>query len=183
MKLNLLRSKKLLNPVGLRLAPKPANLRLNLRKPWVLSTLLRLILAPLLCTWRWKPLACQADDEVITTPYTFAASAEVIRYFDARPVFVDVEPDTLNIDPLRIEEAITDRTRAIIPVHVGGLPADMESITAVAHKYHLAVIEDAAHAFPTCYKGRMIGSLSDFTCFSLLCYQNHHHWRRGYDLY
>ena len=67
-------------------------------------------------------------DEVITTPYTFAASAEVVRYFDARPVFVDVDPVTLNIDPARIKEAVTERTRAIIPVHVAGLPADLDPI-------------------------------------------------------
>jgi dTDP-4-amino-4,6-dideoxygalactose transaminase len=113
-----------------------------------------------------EAIGLQAGDEVITTPYTFAASAEVIRYFDARPVFVDIEPHTLNVDPALIEPAITERTKAIIPVHLGGLPADMERITAVARQHHLAIIEDAAHAFPTRYKGQMIGSISDFTCFS-----------------
>ena len=113
-----------------------------------------------------EAIGLQAGDEVITTPYTFAASAEVIRYFDARPVFVDVEADTLNINPELIEPAITEHTKAIIPVHIGGLPADMDRITAVAQQYNLTVIEDAAHAFPTCYKGHMIGSISDFTCFS-----------------
>lgn len=113
-----------------------------------------------------EAIGLQAGDEVITTPYTFAASAEVIRYFDARPVFVDIEADTLNINPALIESAITKHTKAIIPVHIGGLPADMERITAVAQRYDLTVIEDAAHAFPTCYKGRMVGSISDFTCFS-----------------
>lgn len=113
-----------------------------------------------------EAIGLQAGDEVITTPYTFAASAEVIRYFDARPVFVDIDPETLNINPELIEPAITARTKAIIPVHIGGLPAEMDRITAVARQHNLAVIEDAAHAFPACYHGQMIGSLSDFTCFS-----------------
>jgi dTDP-4-amino-4,6-dideoxygalactose transaminase len=105
-------------------------------------------------------------DEVITSPYTFAATAEVVRYFDARPVFVDVEADSLNLPPDGIEAAITARTRAIIPVHIGGLPADMSQIRDVARRHRLSVIEDAAHAFPAKYRGQMIGSLSDFTCFS-----------------
>ena len=107
-----------------------------------------------------------ADDEVITTPYTFAATAEVVRYFGARPVFVDVDPHTLNIRPDLIERAITPRTRAILPVHIAGLAADMDTITGVAARHNLPVIEDAAHAFPAWYNGRMIGSLSGFTCFS-----------------
>ncbi len=105
-------------------------------------------------------------DEVITTPYTFAATAEVIRYFDARPVLVDVDPRCLNLNPNLLEAAITPRTRAIIPVHIAGLPAELDDIHAVARRHSLPVIEDAAHAFPTLYKGRMIGNLSDFTCFS-----------------
>lgn len=108
----------------------------------------------------------EQGDEVITTPYTFAASAEIIRHFDATPVFVDVEPGSLNIDATQIEDAVTDRTRAIIPVHIGGLPADMDAILAIGRKYDLRIIEDAAHTFPSTYKGRRIGSLSDFTCFS-----------------
>jgi perosamine synthetase len=106
------------------------------------------------------------DDEVITTPYTFAATAEVVRYFDARPVLVDVDARCLNMDPDLLEGAITDRTRAIIPIHIGGLPAEMDDIHAIARRHGLPVIEDAAHAFPTRYKARMIGCLSDFTCFS-----------------
>lgn len=105
-------------------------------------------------------------DEVITTPYTFAATAEVIRYFDARPVLVDICPDDFNLNPDLLEAAITPRTKAIIPIHIAGLPADLDAIQAVAQKHGLAVIEDAAHAFPTSYKGRMIGQISDFTCFS-----------------
>jgi len=107
-----------------------------------------------------------ADDEVITTPYTFAATAEVVRYFGAHPVFVDVEADTLNMDPKLLEQAITTRTKAIIPIHIAGLPAELEGIQAIAQRYDLRVIEDAAHAFPAKYKGRMIGSLNDFSCFS-----------------
>lgn len=113
-----------------------------------------------------EALGLQRGDEVITTPYTFAATAEVIRYFDARPVLVDVDPCSLNMEPDRLAAAITERTRAIVPVHIAGLPADMDGIGEVARSYHLPVIEDAAHAFPAAYKGRTIGSLSEFTCFS-----------------
>lgn len=105
-------------------------------------------------------------DEVITTPYTFAATAEVIRYFDARPVFVDVDPRTLNIDAGRIKRAITSRTRAILPVHIAGLPVDLGTIHEIADQHGLPVVEDAAHAFPAKYNGQKIGSLSTATCFS-----------------
>lgn len=105
-------------------------------------------------------------DEVITTPYTFAASAEIIRHFDAVPVFADVEEDSLNIDPARLNDAIGARSKAIIPVHIGGLPADMDPIRDLASEHDLRIIEDAAHTFPSTYKGRNIGSISDFTCFS-----------------
>ncbi|MEA2338595.1 MAG: hypothetical protein QOE82_2602 [Thermoanaerobaculia bacterium] len=108
----------------------------------------------------------RAGDEVITTPYTFAASAEVIRYFDARPVLVDVDPETLNIRPELIEPAVTSRTKAIIPVHIAGVAADLDPILVVARRHGLSVIEDAAHSFPTRYKGRLIGSVGDLTCFS-----------------
>ena len=113
-----------------------------------------------------EAIGLQRGDEVITSPYTFAATAEVVRYFDARPVFVDVNADDLNIRPDLIEDAITERTKAIIPVHIAGLPADLDSIHQVARRHNLPVIEDAAHAFPTQYQGRMIGGLSEFTCFS-----------------
>ncbi len=105
-------------------------------------------------------------DEVITTTYTFAASAEVVRYFDARPVLVDVDPVTLNIDPALIEAAITERTRAIIVVHVAGLPADLDPIHEIACRHGLVVLDDAAHAFPAAYKGTPIGRASAVTCFS-----------------
>jgi dTDP-4-amino-4,6-dideoxygalactose transaminase len=103
---------------------------------------------------------------VITSPYTFAASAEVIRYFDAAPVFVDVDRSSLNIDPARLEAAITARTRAIVPVDIAGLPADLDAIREIADRHGLPVIEDAAHAFPAAYEGRPIGSISTVTCFS-----------------
>ena len=105
-------------------------------------------------------------DEVITTTYTFAASAEVVRYFDARPVLVDVDPVTLNINPALIEAAVTERTRALIVVHLAGLPADLDPIHEVARRHGLVVIDDAAHAFPAAYKGTSIGQASAFTCFS-----------------
>jgi dTDP-4-amino-4,6-dideoxygalactose transaminase len=105
-----------------------------------------------------EAIGLQRGDEVITTPYTFAATAEVVRYFDAKPVLVDVCADTFNIDPSQIATAITAKTKAIIPVHMAGLPADLDAIAAIAQKHDLAVIEDAAHAFPTKYKGRMIGA-------------------------
>ncbi len=104
-----------------------------------------------------EAIGLRGDDEVITTPYTFAATAEVIRYFGARPVLVDIQRDDFNIDPTLIEAAITPRTRAILPVHIAGLPADMDAVEAIAARHGLAVIEDAAHAFPTSYRGRKIG--------------------------
>jgi len=104
-----------------------------------------------------EAIGLQPEDEVITTPYTFAATAEVIRYFQAKPVFVDINASDFNINVNKIESAITERTRAIIPVHIAGLAADLDAISAIAVKYNLAVIEDAAHAFPARYKDRMIG--------------------------
>ncbi len=108
-----------------------------------------------------------AGDEVITTPYTFTATAEVIRYLGAHPVYVDIDPATLNLNPTLIEAAITPRTKAIIPVHFGGLACAMDAIIAIARRHNLRVIEDAAHALPTTYQGTMIGSLdTDATVFS-----------------
>jgi perosamine synthetase len=105
-----------------------------------------------------EAIGLQRGDEVITTPYTFAATAEVVRYFDAKPVLVDICPDDFNIASQQIEAVITDRTKAIIPVHIAGLPTDLDPLITIARKHNLAIIEDAAHAFPTSYKGRMIGS-------------------------
>jgi len=108
-----------------------------------------------------------SGDQVITSPYTFTATAEVIRYLGADPVFVDVEEDTLNIDPEKIEAAISTRTRAIIPVHFGGLACDMDRIFEIARRHNLKIIEDAAHALPATAHSHPIGSLeSDATVFS-----------------
>jgi len=106
-------------------------------------------------------------DEVITTPHTFTATAEVIRYMGAHPVFVDIDPSTFCIDPARIEAAVTPRTKAIIPVHYGGMSCDMDAILDIARRRNLKVIEDAAHALPSLWKGQLIGTLdSDVTVFS-----------------
>ena len=121
-----------------------------------------------------EAIGLQAGDEVITSPYTFAATAEVIRYFDAVPVFVDISAGCLNISPIAIEAAITPRTKAIMPIHIAGLPAAMNTIRDIASRHNLAIVEDAAHAFPAQYKGRTIGSplfppgssIPHFTCFS-----------------
>ncbi len=111
-------------------------------------------------------LGLQPGDEVIVPVYTFTATAEVVLYFRAVPVFVDIDPVTCNLSPLELEKHITPRTRAIMVVHMAGLPAEMDDILAIAHAHSLPVIEDAAHAFPAKYKGRTIGTISDMTAFS-----------------
>src|SRR5216683_3900179 len=108
----------------------------------------------------------QPGDEVIVPVYTFTATAEVVVYFHAQPVFVDVDPVTCNLDAAQLEKHITSRTRAIMVVHIAGLPAEMDAILAIAKAYNLPVIEDAAHAFPAKYRGQMIGTISDLTAFS-----------------
>jgi dTDP-4-amino-4,6-dideoxygalactose transaminase len=106
-------------------------------------------------------------DEVITTPYTFTATAEVIRYLGGDPVFVDINPETFNIDPAIIEAAITPKTKAIMPVHFAGLSCEMDEIIKIARLHGLKVVEDAAHALPTTYQGKLIGTLeSDVTVYS-----------------
>ncbi len=106
-------------------------------------------------------------DEVIVPTLTFTATAEVVRYMGADPIVADIDPATLNIDPADIERRITERTKAIIVVHYGGLACDMEAILAIARRHGLRVIEDAAHAFPTLYRGALVGTLaSDITVFS-----------------
>ncbi|ACD95207.1 DegT/DnrJ/EryC1/StrS family aminotransferase [Trichlorobacter lovleyi] len=106
-------------------------------------------------------------DEVITTPYTFTSTAEVIRYLGADPVFVDSDPNTYNIDPTKIEAAITPRTKAIVPVHFAGLSCDMNVLLSIACRHNLKVVEDAAHALPTTCNGQLIGTLaSDVTVYS-----------------
>lgn len=111
-------------------------------------------------------------DEVITTPMTFAATVNVIEHVGARPVLVDVESDTLNLDPRAIERAITARTRAIIAVHYSGHPADLDAIEELALPYGLVVIEDAAHSLPARYKSRMIGGGGNPTAFSFYATKN-----------
>ncbi len=107
-----------------------------------------------------------AGDEVITTPLTFIATAEAISHCGARPVFVDIDPLTYNIDPPRIEAAVNEKTRAILPVHLYGQPANMKPILEIAHRYKLKVIEDAAQAHGASYQGRPVGTLGDAACFS-----------------
>jgi len=105
-------------------------------------------------------------DEVITTPFTFVATVAAIRYIGARPVFVDVNPRTWNIDPSKIEGAVTSKTKAILPVHLYGQPSDMDPIVEIARRYRLIVIEDAAQAHGAEYKGQRSGSIGDLACFS-----------------
>ena len=112
------------------------------------------------------------DDEVITTPYTFTATAEAIRYVGAKPVFVDIHPDTLNIDTNKIEQAITPRTKAILPVHIAGIACDMDAIQDICRNHNLVLIDDAAHAIPTEYKGQSIGSIGDLSAFSFYANKN-----------
>lgn len=105
-------------------------------------------------------------DEVITTPLTFAASANCVLYCGGTPVFADVDPKTYNIDPEDIQRKITDRTKAIIAVHLAGQPCDMDAIHSIAREHGLIVIEDGAHALGSVYKGKKVGNLSDMTTFS-----------------
>ncbi len=112
------------------------------------------------------------DDEVITTPYTFFATAGCIARVGARPVFVDIDPVTYNLDPELIESRITPRTKAIMPVHLYGQMADMDPVLKIAAKHGLVVIEDAAQAIGSEYKGRRAGSLGDYGCFSFFPSKN-----------
>ena len=115
-----------------------------------------------------KAIGLKRGDEVIVPTNTFVATAEVVTYFDATPVLCDIEEDTHNIDVSKIEALITSKTKAIIPVHFAGQACDMDEIYEVAQKYDLKIIEDAAHAIPSSYKGVKIGNLAktDITCFS-----------------
>ena len=114
-----------------------------------------------------EALGIGPGDEVIAPTLTFTATVEVVRYLGADPVLVDVDPVTLNIDPARIRAAITPRTKAIMPVHYGGLACDMDAILAIAREHGLKVVEDAAHALPTTWRGTLVGQLqSDVTVFS-----------------
>ena len=117
-------------------------------------------------------IGIQAGDEVITSVYTFTATAAVILHLKAKPVLVDVVPGTFQLDPAQVERAITPRTRAIIPVHMAGAPCEMDTILELASRHNLTVIEDAAHALPTRYKGRLVGSIGDLTVFSFYAVKN-----------
>ncbi len=111
-------------------------------------------------------------DEVVTTPLTFCATANVIAHVGARPVFVDVDERTQNLDVSRIESVLSPRTKAIVPVHMCGWPCDMNAIGGIAERWGLTVIEDAAHAAETWYEGRKVGSISPYTAFSFYATKN-----------
>ncbi len=127
-----------------------------------------------------EAVGIEEGDEIITSPMTFAATGEVIRYFKARPIFVDIDSRTMNLDTELLEGRVKrsresengNRLKAIIPVHYAGYPCDMDPIIRLASRYDLKIIEDAAHAFPTFYKGKMIGTLGDVTCFSFYATKN-----------
>lgn len=108
----------------------------------------------------------EKGDEVIVPTMTFPATAEIVCYFGAKPVIVDVDENTLNISLEEIEKAITSKTKAIIPVHYGGQPCDLDEIQQIAKTHNLKILEDAAHSLPATYKGKKIGTISDVTCFS-----------------
>lgn len=112
------------------------------------------------------------DDEVITTPFTFVATAETIALLGAKPVYVDIDPKTYNIDPTRIEKAITKKTKAIIPVHLYGQACDMDPILEISQKHDLAIIEDNAQAIGGEYKGRKLGGLGKLGCISFFPSKN-----------
>ena len=119
-------------------------------------------------------IACgvKPGDEVIVPPYTFIATASTVIECNCVPVFVDIHPDTYNLDPAKIEAAITPRTKAIIPVHFGGLSCDMDTILDIAKRYNLRIIEDAAHAHGAEYKGKKLGSIGDAGSFSFQSSKN-----------
>lgn len=112
------------------------------------------------------------DDEIITTPFTFIATAEAAALLGAKPVFADIDPRTFNLDPDKVEELITDRTKAIVPVHLFGQPAEMDSMVAIAEKYDLAVIEDNAQGIGSEYKGAKTGYIGDIGCLSFFPSKN-----------
>ncbi len=113
-----------------------------------------------------EAIGIKRNDEIIVPSITFTATAEIACYFGAKPVIVDVQKDSFNIDPEEIEKAITKKTKAIIPVHYGGNPCDMDEILEIANSNKLKVIEDAAHSLPASYKNKKIGTIGDAACFS-----------------
>ncbi|MCK4730458.1 MAG: UDP-4-amino-4,6-dideoxy-N-acetyl-beta-L-altrosamine transaminase [Candidatus Aenigmarchaeota archaeon] len=117
-------------------------------------------------------LGIKSGDEVITTPFTFASTGNVIVHIGAKPVFVDIKKDTYNLDPEKIKEAITPKTKAIIPIHYAGQPYDVKAIMEIAKDHNLFVIEDAAHAIGAEYNGKKIGTFGTTTCFSFYATKN-----------
>ena len=117
-------------------------------------------------------LGVKSGDEVITTPMTFCSTLHVIEHLDAKPVLVDVEPDTLCIDPAAVERALTSKTRGVLPVHLYGHPCNMDPILQMAERQRLFVLEDAAHALPARYKGRAVGTMGTATAFSFYATKN-----------
>ena len=108
----------------------------------------------------------QARDEVLLPTYTFTATAEVVTYFGARPILCDSVPGGFNIDPADVERRVTEKTRAILPVHIAGEPCAMDRLHGIAGIHGLHVIEDAAHALPACHQGKRVGTISELTAFS-----------------
>lgn len=117
-------------------------------------------------------LGLSPGDEVITTPLTFCATVNAIIHAGAVPVLADVDPSTMNIDPAKVRERITPRTRAILPVHLAGRPCDMDALCAIAAEHGLAMVEDCAHAIETTYRGRPAGTFGRFGCFSFYVTKN-----------
>jgi perosamine synthetase len=113
-----------------------------------------------------EAVGLQPEDEVLIPTTTFTATGEVVKYLGGRPVLVDIDPTTLNIDASRVKDKITPKTRALIPVHMAGQPCDLSELHSIASLHGLHVIEDAAHALPSEYQGRRVGSLSELTAFS-----------------
>lgn len=119
-----------------------------------------------------KVLGIREGDEVITTPNTHVSTATSVMELGGRPVFADIDPHTFNLDPVKVEEKVTPRTKAIYPVHYAGQPVDMDSIMDIAKRHSLSVVEDAAHATGAEYKGRRIGTIGHLTCFSFQTQKN-----------
>jgi len=117
-------------------------------------------------------LGIDTDDEIVTTPFTFGATAGAIARLKAKPVFVDIDPATYNLDAKKVEAVITARTRAIMPVHLFGLAADMDEVAEIASRHQLPIVEDAAQSIAARYKGRSVGSLGTLACFSFFPSKN-----------
>src|SRR3989338_9293213 len=113
-----------------------------------------------------RALGLKAGDEVITTPFSFVSSANCLLYEGVKPVFVDIEEETFNIDSSKIEEQITKKTKAILPIHIFGQSADMDEIMKIAEKYNLKILEDACESLGATYKGKMVGTTGDIGTYA-----------------